>query len=68
MRTSSEIVPPRGKFVGDRRYRVPTLRLIEAQDAASIRKLALREPFLSEDHRAVEVRGEGGQLIIREAR
>jgi hypothetical protein len=55
-------------FVEDRRYRVPTLRLLQADDVQMLRRLALRELLASEDHQAVEVRAEGGQLILREER
>jgi len=55
-------------FIQDRRYSVPTLRLLEARDAAAIRELALRELLASDDHREVEVRGEDGELIFRKAR
>lgn len=55
-------------FIEDRRYSVPTLRFVQAWDRASIRELAMRELLASEDHRSVEVRAEGGQLILRKTR
>lgn len=56
-------------FIEDRRYSVPTLRFLEADsDPASLRDLVRRELLASEDHQAIEVREEGGQVILREAR
>ncbi len=56
-------------LVEDRRYSVPTLRLVEADgDVASLQTLAQDELRASEDHLAVEVFGEGGLVLWREAR
>lgn len=56
-------------FIEDRRYTVPTLRLLESEDdQASIRAAARQELLASEDHRAIEVRAEGGEVILRQSR
>ena len=56
-------------LIEDRRYNVPTLRLLEAEgDVASLQALAHTELLASEDHLAVEVFAEGGLVLWREAR
>ncbi len=56
-------------LVEDRRYSVPTLRLVEADgDVASLQALAQGELRACEDHLAVEIYGEGGLVLWRETR
>jgi hypothetical protein len=54
-------------FIEDRRYRVPTLRFVLADDT-SIREIAIRELLSDNSHNAIEVRAEGGEVILREER
>ncbi len=54
-------------FTTDRRYSVPTLQFLLAQDEARAQDLARRQLLASEDHLAVEVH-ENGQPLFREAR
>ena len=54
-------------FIEDRRYSVPTLRFLEADgDPGSLRELVRRELLASENHQAIEVCTEGGQVVLRE--
>jgi hypothetical protein len=55
-------------FIRDRRYAVPTLRLIDAADDASARRRALDELAASQDHLGVELHSETGLILKRERR
>jgi hypothetical protein len=54
-------------FIQDRRYAVPTLRLIDAADDEGARQQALRELAASQDHLEIELHGETG-LILKQQR
>jgi hypothetical protein len=55
-------------FIRDRRYAVPTLRLIEAADDDQARQRALDELAASQDHLGVELHSETGLILTRERR
>jgi hypothetical protein len=54
-------------LITDRRYAVPTLSFVLAQDAERARELARRDLAANPHHAAVEVR-EGDRLLFVEAR
>jgi hypothetical protein len=55
-------------FIRDRRYAVPTLRLIDAADDDAARRSALDELAASQDHLGVELHSETGLILKRERR
>ena len=53
-------------LVDDRRYSVPTLIPINAEDEASARRQAMQALFASHEHTAVELHAEAGMVFRRE--
>ena len=55
-------------FIHDRRYAVPTLRLIDAADDDDARSRALDELAASRDHLGVELHSDTQLILKRERR